>query len=166
VNICSVAGYLTKPGMSAYAASKYALESFSDCLRREMAVWNLRVSIIEPGFMRTPIVEGHDKSLRNLWNGLADEVKDRWGEELLDKQIQEILNDPFMKNAEDPAKVVQALKHAVMNTVPRIRYRPGWQSSYIMFPMSRGPAWLVDLLMIRPSLRGVLPAGLSKQLNE
>jgi NAD(P)-dependent dehydrogenase (short-subunit alcohol dehydrogenase family) len=166
VNICSVAGYLTKPGMSAYAASKYALESFSDCLRREMAVWNLRVSIIEPGFMRTAIVEGHDKSLRNLWNGLADEVKNRWGEQLLNKLIQDIMNDKFMKNAEDPAKVVQAIKHAVMNTVPRIRYRPGWQSSYIMFPISRGPAWLADLLMIRPSLRGARPAGISKQLNE
>jgi NAD(P)-dependent dehydrogenase (short-subunit alcohol dehydrogenase family) len=166
VNICSVAGYLTKPGMSAYAASKYALESFSDCLRREMAVWNLRVSIIEPGFMRTAIVEGHDKSLRNLWNGLADEVKERWGEELLNSRIQDIRNDPFMKRAEDPVKVVQAVKHAVMNTVPRIRYRPGWQSSYIMFPMSRGPAWLTDFLMTRKSLTGVPPAGVSKQRNE
>ena len=45
--------------MSAYCASKYALESFSDCLRREMFPWGLRVSIIEPGFMRTPIIEGH-----------------------------------------------------------------------------------------------------------
>jgi NAD(P)-dependent dehydrogenase (short-subunit alcohol dehydrogenase family) len=166
VNVCSVAGYLTKPGMSAYSASKYALESFSDCLRREMAVWNLRVSIIEPGYMRTGIIEGHDKSLRNLWNGLADEVKERWGEELLNSRIQDIRNDPFMKRAEDPVKVVQAVKHAVMNTVPRIRYRPGWQSSYIMFPMSRGPAWLADLFMMRPSLRGVPPAGVSKQLNE
>jgi NAD(P)-dependent dehydrogenase (short-subunit alcohol dehydrogenase family) len=166
VNICSVAGYLTKPGMSAYSASKYALESFSDCLRREMAVWNLRVSIIEPGFMRTAIVEGHDKNVRNLWNGLPDDVKERWGEEQLDKQIREIENNPFMKHAENPAKVVQVLKHAVMNTVPRIRYRPGWQSSFVMFPMSRGPAWLVDFLMIRPSLKGVPPAGVRKQLTE
>jgi NAD(P)-dependent dehydrogenase (short-subunit alcohol dehydrogenase family) len=166
VNICSVAGYLTKPGMSAYAASKYALESFSDCLRREMAVWNLRVSIIEPGFMRTAIVEGHDKIIRDLWNGLADDVKERWGEEQLDKQLREIENNPFMKHAENPAKVVQALKHAVMNTVPRIRYRPGWQSSFVMFPMSRGPAWLVDFIMIRPSLKGVPPAGVRKQLTE
>jgi 11-cis-retinol dehydrogenase len=166
VNICSVAGYLTKPGMSAYAASKYALESFSDCLRREMAVWNLRVSIIEPGFMRTAIVEGHDKSLRNLWNGLDNDVKERWGEEQLNKQIHEVMNNAFMKRAEDPAKVVQALKHAVMNTVPRIRYRPGWQSSYVMFPISRGPAWLADLIMIRPNLKGVLPAGLRRQLTD
>ena len=45
VNICSVMGFVSPPGMSAYCASKYALESFSDCLRREMAPWNLRVSI-------------------------------------------------------------------------------------------------------------------------
>ena len=166
VNICSVAGYLTKPGMSAYSASKYALESFSDCLRREMAVWNLKVSIIEPGFMRTAIVEGQDKSLQKLWNGLENDVKERWGEEFFNKQIKQVLNNIFMKKAENPAKVVQALKHAVMNTVPRIRYRPGWQSSYIMFPISRGPAWLVDFLMIRPSLKGALPAGLRKQLSD
>jgi NAD(P)-dependent dehydrogenase (short-subunit alcohol dehydrogenase family) len=166
VNICSVAGYLSKPGMSAYAASKYALESFSDCLRREMAVWNLKVSIIEPGFMRTAIVEGHDKSLQKLWDGLENDVKERWGEEQLNQQIKEVVNNIFMKNAENPAKVVQALKHAVMNTVPRIRYRPGWQSSYIMFPISRGPAWLADIIMIRPTLKGVLPAGLRKQLSD
>ncbi|CAF0886597.1 unnamed protein product [Adineta steineri] len=166
VNICSVAGYLTKPGMSAYSASKYALESFSDCLRREMAVWGLRVSIIEPGFMKTNIVEGHDKSLSVLWNGLSDDTKERWGEDNLKQQIQEVLNNIFMKRAENPAKVVQALKHAVMNTVPQIRYRPGWQSSYVMFPISRGPAWLADMLMIRPSLKGTPPAGISKQLKE
>ncbi|CAF0743689.1 unnamed protein product [Adineta ricciae] len=166
VNICSVAGYLTKPGMAAYSASKYALEAFSDALRREMAVWGLRVSIIEPGFMRTNIVEGHDKSLRSLWNGLNDDVKDRWGEEELNKQIGQVQDNIFMKKAEDPTKVVQALKHAVMNSVPRIRYRPGWQSSYIMFPISRGPAWLADILMIRPSLKGTLPAGLRTQLSE
>ncbi|CAF0836538.1 unnamed protein product [Adineta steineri] len=166
VNICSVAGYLTKPGMSAYSASKYALESFSDCLRREMAVWGLRVSIIEPGFMKTNIVEGHDKSLSVLWNGLSDDTKERWGEHNLKQQIQEVLNNIFMKRAENPAKVVQALKHAVMNTVPQIRYRPGWQSSYVMFPISRGPAWLADMLMIRPSLKGTPPAGISKQIKD
>ena len=78
------------------------------------------------------------QSLRTLWNVLADDVKDRWGEEHLNQQVTEVENNIFMKKAEDPAKVVQALKHAVMNTVPQIRYRPGWQSSCVMFPLSRG----------------------------
>ncbi|CAF5141022.1 unnamed protein product, partial [Rotaria sp. Silwood1] len=42
INICSVMGFITPPCMSAYCASKYAFESFSDCLRREMTPWGLR----------------------------------------------------------------------------------------------------------------------------
>ncbi|CAF1214507.1 unnamed protein product, partial [Adineta ricciae] len=53
INICSIAGFISPPSGSAYCASKYALESFSDCLRREMFSWGLHVSIIEPGIMRT-----------------------------------------------------------------------------------------------------------------
>lgn len=166
VNICSVAGYLTKPGMASYSASKYAFEAFSDCLRREMAVWNLRVSIIEPGFMRTGIVEGHDRGVQDLWNNLTDDVKDRWGEQFMNDQIEFVRKNIFMKYAEDPAKVVRALKHAVMNSVPQIRYRPGWQSSYVMFPISRAPAWMTDYLMIRPFLKGTPPTGLRNQLSD
>jgi NAD(P)-dependent dehydrogenase (short-subunit alcohol dehydrogenase family) len=164
VNICSVAGYLSAPGMASYCCSKYALESFSDCLRREMAVWGLRVSIIEPGFMKTAIIEEHDKSLRILWNKLTDDVKDRWGEEHLNKQIEQILNDIFIKHAENPQKVVKVLKHAVMNTAPHIRYRPGWQSSVIMFTLSRAPAWLADLI-INKTNRVAIPKGVVNQLK-
>ena len=166
VNVCSVAGYLTKPGMVSYSASKYALESFSDCLRREMAVWGLRVSIIEPGFMKTAIIEGHDTLLRNIWTGLTDEVRNRWGEEHLSKQIDEIVNSAFLKYAENPKKVVQALKHAVMNTRPHIRYRPGWQSGLLMFALSRAPAWLADLVIAQVTPCGIVPAGVRCQLRE
>jgi 11-cis-retinol dehydrogenase len=166
VNICSVAGYLTNPNMASYSASKYALESFSDCLRREMAIWGLRVSIIEPGFMKTSIVEGHDLSLRNLWNGLAKDVKDRWGEEHLIKQIEETIGNVFVKYAENPAKVVRALKHAVMNTAPCIRYRPGWQSSILMFTLSRGPAWVADFIISHASSTRSIPTGVRNQLKE
>ncbi|CAF4229556.1 unnamed protein product, partial [Adineta steineri] len=61
INICSVMGYTSPPGMSSYCASKYAFESFSDCLRREMFAWGLKVCIIEPGWLRTPIMEGHER---------------------------------------------------------------------------------------------------------
>ncbi|CAF5117215.1 unnamed protein product, partial [Rotaria sp. Silwood1] len=129
VNICSVAGYLALPSGSAYCASKYAFESFSDCLRREMLPWGLRVSIIEPGYMRTSILEVSLKSLEDSWNQLSDGVKERWGEDFLRATFNTRKNSPLRKHAEDPMKVVRALQHAVMNTVPRIRYRPGWQAN-------------------------------------
>jgi NAD(P)-dependent dehydrogenase (short-subunit alcohol dehydrogenase family) len=81
VNICSVMGFVTPPGLSAYCASKYAFESFSDCLRREMFPWGLRVCIIEPGCLRTPMLQGHDRLIRELWNGLSTDVRKTWGEE-------------------------------------------------------------------------------------
>jgi NAD(P)-dependent dehydrogenase (short-subunit alcohol dehydrogenase family) len=66
VNICSIYGFIRVPAKPGYCASKYALESFSDCLRREMTPWGLRMSIIEPGFMRTPMIQGHNPFVRNL----------------------------------------------------------------------------------------------------
>ena len=58
INIASIAGLIAAPAMSAYAASKFAVEAFSDSLRRESAAWGLRVTIIEPSFFATPILNG------------------------------------------------------------------------------------------------------------
>jgi NAD(P)-dependent dehydrogenase (short-subunit alcohol dehydrogenase family) len=109
VNICSVAGYLRAPGMASYCCSKYALESFSDCLRRKMAVWSLSVSTIETGFMKTLIVEEHDKSLRILWNELANDVKDHWDEEFYKFSVEHFISHGSMGRAENPRKVVKVL---------------------------------------------------------
>lgn len=163
VNICSVAGYLAAPGMSAYCASKYALESFSDCLRREMFPWGLRVSIIEPGFMRTPIIEGVKKPFADFWSTLSSDVQERWGKDYLQGRHDSVERSALIKHAEDPIKVVRALQHAVVNTVPHIRYRPGWQSGVVMFPLSMGPAWIVDRLLTKSKR---LPAGVAKQLQD
>jgi NAD(P)-dependent dehydrogenase (short-subunit alcohol dehydrogenase family) len=166
VNICSVMGLITSPGMSAYCASKYAFESFSDCLRREMYPWGLRVSIIEPGWLRTPIIQGHDRLIRELWNGLPSDIRQRWGEDFLNDCIEKsVTKSPFINNAEDPMKVVRALQHAVMNTKPRIRYRPDWQGKLIFYPASMLPAWLTDLIIFKLSCPSIPPAGVSNQIK-
>jgi NAD(P)-dependent dehydrogenase (short-subunit alcohol dehydrogenase family) len=166
VNLCSVAGFLAAPSMSSYCASKYALESFSDCLRREMTPWGLNVSIIEPGYMRTPIIEGHVQVMQQTWKDLSADVKHRWGEVYFKKLMNQRSNNMFIHFAENPNKVVHAMKHAVTSTAPHIRYRPGWQSSLLFFPLSMGPAWFTDLLM--KIVRGihVYPVGVSAQIEE
>ncbi|CAF3905351.1 unnamed protein product [Rotaria sordida] len=166
VNICSILGFVALASGSAYCASKYALESFSDCLRREMVPWGLRVSIIEPGFMQTPIIKGSGKSFAEFWSQLSNDVQERWGEDFLKAGFVIIRNNPLLKYAEDPMKVVRALQHAVMNTVPHIRYRPGWQSSLVFFPISRSPAWIADWLLSKLDKSIVVPAGVSQQLKD
>ena len=62
VNITSVAGRLSFPGQSAYAASKFAVEALSESLAAEVKPFNIRVNVIEPGVIETPIF-GKDEKL-------------------------------------------------------------------------------------------------------
>src|SRR5207245_3537521 len=54
-NIGSVAGFLPMPYQGIYAASKHALEGYSESLDHEVRRFGIRVSVIEPGFTRTSI---------------------------------------------------------------------------------------------------------------
>jgi 11-cis-retinol dehydrogenase len=166
VNICSATGYLTLPGVSAYCASKYALESFSDGLRREMYHWGLRVSIIEPGFMRTPLLQEGIPPFPDFWNSLSTDVQERWGEEFFKERHREMEKNDVMKYAEDPIKVVRAVQHAIMNTAPHTRYRPGIQSSLIFFPISMLPAGIADYLLRKLIKSTHIPASVQKQLQD
>jgi NAD(P)-dependent dehydrogenase (short-subunit alcohol dehydrogenase family) len=53
--VSSTNGFLTTPFMGPYSASKHAVEALGDALRVELAPWNIRVSLIEPGAADTPI---------------------------------------------------------------------------------------------------------------
>ena len=57
VNIGSVAGLISSPFTGAYSASKFALEALTDSLRMELRPWKIHVSLIEPGFIQTPILK-------------------------------------------------------------------------------------------------------------
>jgi len=61
INMSSVSGKIAYPFLSAYAASKYALEAFSDSLRRELMLYGIDVIVIEPGAVSTPIWDKADE---------------------------------------------------------------------------------------------------------
>ena len=60
VNISSTGGRVAMPFMGPYVASKFALEAFSDSLRRELGPCGMKVSVIQPGAIRTPIWDKTD----------------------------------------------------------------------------------------------------------
>ena len=58
--ISSVAGYRGLPAAGAYCASKAALTSFTESLNFDMQKKNVRVSLISPGFIKTPMTDQND----------------------------------------------------------------------------------------------------------
>ncbi|HKI73420.1 MAG TPA: SDR family NAD(P)-dependent oxidoreductase [Pseudomonadales bacterium] len=55
INISSVAGKIAASPQAAYASSKHALEAFSECLAQEMYAFGVRVYLVEPGIISTPM---------------------------------------------------------------------------------------------------------------
>lgn len=53
INVSSVSGMMAMPTMSSYSASKFALEGASESLWYEMRPWNIRVTLVQPGFIRS-----------------------------------------------------------------------------------------------------------------
>lgn len=60
--VSSVVGRLPIPYRSAYTASKHAMQAFADCLRAEMAAYNIQVLVSSPGYVATDVS-------RNAWTG-------------------------------------------------------------------------------------------------
>ena len=58
--IASVAGYLGLPKSAAYGPTKAALINLAEGLKPELEQFNITTSVINPGFVRTPMTDGND----------------------------------------------------------------------------------------------------------
>jgi short-subunit dehydrogenase len=74
LNVSSVGGMMAMPTMSTYSASKFALEGASEALWYEVRPWNIRISLIQPGFINS---EGFEKV---RWTGLSQASKDAFSD--------------------------------------------------------------------------------------
>ena len=153
VVMTSAAGILSGPGMSAYAASKHALEAFADSMRREMGpltAWRLSVSLIEPSFMATPMVANSLSDDRlNDWDQATVEVQQRWGRETWEHRHR-VNKSRVGSSIGDPAVVVDAYLHAITAEVPRTRYHPGL-GSMVLWWISHLPVSWVDRVFSLPT---------------
>src|SRR3989475_10664458 len=77
-NISSVLGFLPAPYQGIYAASKHALEGYSESLDHEVRQFGIRVSVIEPGFTRTNISQNGQLAGRPIeaYSGQRNRVLD------------------------------------------------------------------------------------------
>nr|XP_033795812.1 retinol dehydrogenase 5 [Geotrypetes seraphini] len=148
VNIASVLGRLSANG-GGYCVSKYAVEAFSDSLRRDMYHFGVKVSIIEPGFFKTSVtsLDSIEAAQHQLWNQLSPETRKSYGDVYfknylkVQRIIMNFICDP------DISKVPKCIEHALEARHPRSRYSPGWDAKFLWIPASYLPAFLVDFVV-------------------
>lgn len=115
VQISSMAGVRSNPGMGLYNASKFALEGFSEALALETAPLNIKVTIVEPGPFRTEWAGG--SSVRS--EKIIDDY-DRTAGTLI-----KIINNYSGTQPGDPAKAAKAIIKAVDSENPPLRLALG-----------------------------------------
>jgi len=122
VFVGSVSGLVSTRMLGAYAASKFALEAVADAFRRELRPHGVRVCLVEPGRISTPI---WDKSLAEgmeRLGAMGPQVRDYYGdliEELVEGARQATVNGA------SPDAVAQAVKRALSARRTRTRYFVG-----------------------------------------
>lgn len=118
----SAAGLLAKPMIASYSASKFALESFVDTLRIELAPWNIKVAIFEPGKIKTEI---YKKSLEDAQkeNELMSELEKSLYKPLIDVAMYNMENADSMSS--EVSEVVKVFIHALTARKPKTRYPVG-----------------------------------------
>ena len=122
----SVMGLISTPGRGAYAASKYALEAWSDALRMELRHSGIRVSLIEPGPIRTRFSE-------NVTQGEADRP----------------VRNPGIaaRFTLGPEAVVDKVRHAFTSPHPKIRYPVTLVTHAVMLLKRLLPGRLMDKIL-------------------
>jgi NAD(P)-dependent dehydrogenase (short-subunit alcohol dehydrogenase family) len=123
VNVSSISGRVALPLFGPYAASKFAFEALTDSLRREQR--EVKVSLIEPGSIATPIWSRTLEEADALWNAMPHEAHERHGE--LVKTLTGIAQRAPHEGT-PPEQVVDAILHALSARRPRTRYVVGRQA--------------------------------------
>ena len=132
INIGSVLGFLPMPYGALYAATKHAIEGYSESLDHELRTRGIRVSIIEPAYVKTPFDA----------NFLEPDAKlDEYREvrAAVSRRVKEV-----MATADHPGIVAEVVLKAASAVRPQLRYTAGGLASRLRLLRRFAPAGLVD----------------------
>ena len=146
VNIGSVSGLISSPFSGPYCASKFALEALTDSLRLELRPWKIHVSIVEPGFIDTPILRKSLPDEEAIREQLPPEALQLYGSAL--RSVVDGMKRGAAK-AMPTSVVVKAVVHALTARRPRTRYVVG-EHSGLQIALGRNlPDRWRDALLVR-----------------
>lgn len=133
VNVSSGAGKVAMPFLGPYCASKFAVEALSDAMRLELRGGGIRVSVVEPGFIDTPMQEKGQGDVERMRATLSEDGRLRY-----DHGIDQLAAnlERFAKSATPPRSVARAIFAALTAKRPKSRYTVGTDAR-LLSPLSR-----------------------------
>ncbi len=126
VNVSSVGGRVGVPVLSAYQSTKFALEGLSESMSYELTPFGIRVVIIEPGFIRTNIMNSSISAKKALdpkspYFPLTKKVENHFKSMMTD-----------IASSSSPEEVAKTILQAVTSENPQLRYTVGNDAAAIM----------------------------------
>ncbi|MEU5322768.1 oxidoreductase [Streptomyces sp. NPDC021056] len=113
INISSVLGFLPQPYMAAYAASKHAIEGYTESLDHEVRDHGIRALIVEPAYTRT----GFEANSAKPDTPLHAYAKQRL-------TVDRVMADA-VRDGDAPTVVAKAIVAAATDARPKLRYAAG-----------------------------------------
>ena len=132
INVGSVLGFLPAPYMALYAATKHAIEGYSESLDHELRTRGIRVSVIEPAYTRTQFDANFVQPDSKL-----DEYREVRA--ALTKRLKEVI-----EGADEPGVVADVVLKAALAAQPKLRYAAGGLANRLRMLRRFAPASLVD----------------------
>jgi NAD(P)-dependent dehydrogenase (short-subunit alcohol dehydrogenase family) len=147
INIGSVLGFLPMPYGALYAASKHAVEGYSESLDHELRTRGIRVSVIEPAYTKTQFdanfLEPDSKldEYREIRAAVAEKTKQ------------------LVEAGDKPGVVADVVLQAARAARPRLRYTAGGRARGLQFLRRFAPARLLDAGIRKDLQLDALPMG-------
>lgn len=132
INIGSVLGFLPSPYGSLYAASKHAVEGYSESVDHETRDFGVRVSVVEPGYTNTSFEANATD---------ADSPLDSY--EAVREHVKQVIAKA-VRAGDDPAVVAQTVLKAATSRTPKLRYPAGPLARRLSLLKKFAPAALLD----------------------
>jgi NAD(P)-dependent dehydrogenase (short-subunit alcohol dehydrogenase family) len=133
INVSSLSGLSAIPFLGIYSASKFALEGYTEALRHEVKPFNIRVSMSEVGFLKTPMM-----SHRQVGASRIPEYEP-WRERAL-SAIR-----AYEEKGPGPEAVAALLLAIISSRVPRLRYPMGLQAKSVVRLRRLLPAGMFEM---------------------
>ncbi|NVM34611.1 MAG: SDR family oxidoreductase [Candidatus Lokiarchaeota archaeon] len=113
IMVSSNSGFFSAPFFGPYSSSKFALEGYSDALRRELLLYNVKVIIIQPGRIKTSIWDKGEELLGKYEGSIFKKEAYKIGKYAIEKGKNNSLN---------PSKVAKVVLTALKKKDPKNRY--------------------------------------------